>query len=81
MEFQPNKRALLPLIIACANAFTAFFFTVLLLILKYMACKLLTDKSIKTINKKYPCQVPLDKTAKSITISTYVSYYLTRLLK
>ena len=26
-----------------------------------MACKLLTDTTIKTIDNKYPCQVVLDK--------------------
>ena len=32
-----------------------------LLVVKYMACKLLTDTAIKTVSKKYPCQVVLDK--------------------
>ncbi len=33
----------------------------LLQILKYTACKLLTDKIIKTVCSIYPCQVVLDK--------------------
>ena len=63
MEFQPSNQAFLPHSPPCSNEniFTSFFFAMLLLILKYMACKLLTDTTIKTINNNYPCQVPLDK--------------------
>ena len=51
-----------PLIrIEVKELFTAFFFAKSFLVLNYIACKLLTDKIIKTINKKYLCQVPLDK--------------------
>ena len=38
-----------------------YIFAMRLLVVKYMACKLLTDTAIKTINNKYSCQVPLDK--------------------
>ena len=31
--------------------------------LKYMACKLLTDTAIKTISNNYPCQVVLEQRA------------------
>ena len=41
-----------------------YIFAMRLLVVKYMACKLLTDTTIKTINKKYPCQVVLDKGAR-----------------
>ena len=43
-------------------------------VLKYMACKLLTDTTIKTIDNKYPCQLVLDKTIK------YYFKYLCKLL-
>ena len=43
------------------NVLLLYIFAMLLFVLNYIACKLLTDKIIKTINKKYPCQVVLDK--------------------
>ena len=38
-----------------------YIFAMLFAVLKYMACKLLTDTAIKTISNNYPCQVVLDK--------------------
>ena len=38
-----------------------YIFAMLLVMLKYIACKLLTDTAIKTVSNNYPCQVVLDK--------------------
>ena len=38
-----------------------YIFAMRLLVVKYMACKLLTDTAIKIISNNYPCQVVLDK--------------------
>ena len=39
-----------------------YIFAMRLLVFKYIACKLLTDKTVKTISNKYSCQVVLDTT-------------------
>ena len=46
-----------------------YIFAMRLLVVKYMACKLLTDTAIKIISNNYPCQVPLDTTIKATKYS------------